>query len=360
MGYEIDFISVGEGEKSGDAIALRFGDLKSGKRDAFKVVVVDGGFKESGGEQLVTHIKKYYGTSVVDLAISTHPDADHISGLEVVINDMDVKELWMHQPWKHTGDISKMFKDGRVTDKSVKEALKKSLDQAQDLEKLAQSKKIPITEPFTGVALAGKLYVAGPTKNYYEGLLPGFRGTPEPKENVTANFLAKMAEAVKKVAETFHFETLDDSGETSAENNSSVILLLNSDEKYSLLTSDAGIPALNEVIKAFNNTQWFDYSKLNFMQVPHHGSHRNIGPTILNKLIGPKLKEEKESKITFVSVAEDSDSKHPSKKVMNAFRRRGAPVHATKGKEKRHAHDAPDRERWVSSVPLPFYSEVED
>lgn len=358
MGYEIDFIPVGNGEKSGDAIALRFGNL-NGKRNEYKVVVVDGGYKESGGPEIVKHIKNYYNTTEVDIAVSTHPDSDHIAGLDVILDELTVKELWMHQPWNHTGDIAKMFKDGRVTDKSVKEALKKSLDDAMDLEKKAKAKKIPITEPFTGVGFAGKLFVIAPTKAYYESLLPQFKATPEPKKSATADFLAKMAEAVKKMAETFDLETLDDSGETTAENNSSVILWLNSDEKYSLLTSDAGIPALNQAINILDYNK-FDYSKLKFIQVPHHGSHRNIGPTILNKLIGPKLKEEAKVKTAFVSVAKDSDEKHPSKKVMNAYRRRGAPVHSTGGESKRHHHDAPDRPGWVASTPLPFYSEVED
>jgi hypothetical protein len=55
MGYEIDFLPVGEGEKSGDAIALRFGNL-FGNRNEKTVVVIDGGFKETG-EKLVKHIE---------------------------------------------------------------------------------------------------------------------------------------------------------------------------------------------------------------------------------------------------------------------------------------------------------------
>jgi hypothetical protein len=54
MGYEIDFLPVGEGEDSGDAIALRFGSL-FGPRSEQTVVVIDGGFKESA-EGLVSHI----------------------------------------------------------------------------------------------------------------------------------------------------------------------------------------------------------------------------------------------------------------------------------------------------------------
>ena len=47
IGYEIDFLAVGEGEKSGDAIALRFGSLLTDPPQQ-TVFVIDGGFKDSG------------------------------------------------------------------------------------------------------------------------------------------------------------------------------------------------------------------------------------------------------------------------------------------------------------------------
>ena len=248
MGYEIDFLPVGEGEQSGDAIALRFGNLY-GQRSEQTVVVIDGGFKESG-EDLVRHIKKYYGTSRVDVVVSTHPDADHAGGLEVVLEELDAGSLWMHQPWEHTDDIARMFKDGRVTDDSVRKALRRSLDTARGLERLAAKKGIPLVEPFAGLTDdAGCLRVLGPTKDFYESLLPDFRGTPEPKEGVGVikKVAAEVREIICKIAERWDFETLDDEGETSAENNSSTVLLLTSDERNSLFTGDAGIPALTEI-----------------------------------------------------------------------------------------------------------------
>ncbi len=50
LGYEIDFLPVGNGDKSGDAIAVRYGEPGN-----YKVMVVDGGTKESG-QALVAHI----------------------------------------------------------------------------------------------------------------------------------------------------------------------------------------------------------------------------------------------------------------------------------------------------------------
>src|SRR5438046_1877757 len=107
--YEIDFIQVGTGEKSGDAAALRFWDSSNPTAGA-KIFVIDGGTKESG-EELVTHINKWYGTNAVDAVILTHPDSDHASGLSVVLEKMDVGVLVMHQPWNHVDAIKHLFEN---------------------------------------------------------------------------------------------------------------------------------------------------------------------------------------------------------------------------------------------------------
>lgn len=122
MGYEIDFLPVGKENKSGDAIAIRFGNLY-GTREEQAVVVIDGGFAPDG-EALVNHILKYYKTDLVDIVIATHPHNDHISGLKTVLEKMRVQALLMHKPWAstHTNNISRWFIDGRVTDNSVREA----------------------------------------------------------------------------------------------------------------------------------------------------------------------------------------------------------------------------------------------
>jgi phosphoribosyl 1,2-cyclic phosphodiesterase len=106
--------------------------------------------------------------------VSTHPDADHSSGLEVVLEELTVGQLWMHRPWLHTEDIAKMFKDGRVTDMSVAEGIRKSLEDVRCLESFAIAKNIAIVEPFTGLTdSTNSLIVLGPDLSYYDSLLPG-------------------------------------------------------------------------------------------------------------------------------------------------------------------------------------------
>jgi len=360
MGYEIDFLPVGTGEKCGDAIAVRFGNLY-GPRNDQAVVVVDGGFKETG-EQLVQHIKQYYLTDYVDLVVLTHPDADHAAGIAIVLSQLKVGCLWMHLPWEHTEDIADMFKNGRVTDTSVSERLRKALDDARGLEKLAESKNIPMIEPFAGIEDdSGHITVIGPSVGYYDELLLDFRCTPEPK--VVSSFLTRTIQAgvglAEMVAETLDFETLDDSGETTAENNSSVILSIQLDGHRMLLTGDAGIPSLTRAADYLEDC-FEETSGWNFIQVPHHGSKRNVGPSILDRLIGPKLDEYQEKLTAFVSAPKNGLPKHPAKKVTNAFHRRGAAAYARPGNPMRHSKDAPERKGWVAIEPLPLYPEVDE
>lgn len=357
MGYEIDFLPVGDGEQSGDAIALRFGNLY-GNRSEQTVVVIDGGFKESGME-LVQHIRKYYGTDRVDLVVSTHPDTGHVSGLEMVLTELEVGCLWMHQPWEHWAAVAKLPQNVSGGDNGVNEVLRRSIQALRKLERIAQAKQIPICEPFAGRRDAsGCFRVLGPTLDFYESLLPHFGATPgEDSSNLIKKAFRQMGEFVQIIAERWDYETLDDKGETLAENNSSTILLLTVDNRNLLFTGDAGIPALTEAIARLES-EGFDFSTITFIQVPHHGSKQNVGPSILNRLVGPKQREDRQIKSTFVSVSKEGEPNHPAKKVTNAFRRRGAPVHPTQGATKLHHYNAPDR-GWSSSIPLPFYVQVE-
>lgn len=357
MGFEIDFLPVGDGQKSGDAIAFRLGNLKGNRSEQF-VCVLDGGYSGNGAA-LVHHITTYFKTDTVDLVISSHPDDDHALGLLSVVENLKLGSLWMHLPWNHTQDIAKMFKDGRVTDMGVREKIRKSLDAAMDLEKAAKKHGIAITEPFTGVSMADRVFVIGPTQQYYESLLADFRCTPVAKAQPAAGSVIRgLVEAMKKVAEDWNIETLSDKCETAAENNSSTVLAVKaSDQEWWLLTADAGEPALNGALDHLDSRN-FPVSSFKFIQVPHHGSEHNVGPTLLNRMLGPKLPTEQATRMAYVSAAKEAP-KHPNKKVTNAFRRRGAPVYRTNGAWISHFNDAPAR-NYANIDPLPLYTEIDE
>lgn len=354
MGYEVDFLPVGLGSKGGDAIAIRYGDLHgAGPRPT--VMVIDGGYTVAG-TALVNHIRTHFGTSTVAMVVSTHPDQDHICGLKVVLEELDVRQLLMHQPQKHPEALRKAE---QMTAKSAAfgEALQKSLEGASELEQIANRKKIPIIEPFAGDQTPGGTFrVLGPSKDFYERMLSGFPSIaiPRPEPAFLDQVIKRFA---LSISESLGHETLGDDGTTSPQNDSSVISLMTVDGERCLFTGDAGIPALSAALDAYG-PDWKP-SELTMIQVPHHGSHHNVGPTVLDRLLGKGRTENKVGNAIVSAPCENPEHRHPSRKVANAFRRRGYPVWATQGKALHHYHDAPARSGYHTAEPLPFFTEVE-
>lgn len=356
-GYEIDFIPVGEEKKNGDAIAMRI--TENGKTEIY---VIDGGTKASG-EALVQHVRHYYGTNRVDYLISTHPDMDHISGLKVVLEALEVGELWMHKPWEHAPRIIKDILDGRVTERSLGERIKKSVRLAVEVAKLATEKRIKIREPFQGAEIGSYFYVLSPSKEWYIELLKNFDKMPPSKatsvlENQT------YSSSTDTAYEDWNTETLKEDGETSARNESSAVLLgILPDDcgvlNYGVLfTGDAGRQALTKAyeyaLSLGCNLRWCQ-----FVQMPHHGSRRNVSPDLLNKLLGSILDEgSSRGKISFVNTSEGAPD-HPKKSVVNAFIRRGVEIITTKGDIICHRSGYPPRIGWGSASPLSFSRKVE-
>lgn len=350
MAYEVDYIPVDGGEKSGDAIAIRFGNL-NGLPKQQTVVVIDGGFKESG-ELLVNHIKNYYGTDYVDLVVSTHPDADHASGLYVVLEKLGVGQLAMHRPWEHADDIKNFFKDGRIAASGLEDRLEKSLQHASDLEALANKKNIPIVEPFQGITgFNGALHILGPSQEYYKNLLAVFRSTPEPKSifGVFAPIQKVTEGVVRRIQDFWHIDLLnDDEDTTSGENNTSTVMLFNLNGHKLLFTGDAGKTALLNAI-SYAESLGIPLTDLVFFDVPHHGSKRNISSKILKKIkVGT----------AFVSASKDSP-KHPAKKVTNGLQKHGAKVFVTRGVALLH-HNGGNGRGWGAATAEPFHSIVEE
>jgi len=349
MAYEIDYLPVGEEEKSGDAIALRYGNL-TGRREEQVVIVIDGGYKESG-EQLVKHVNDFFDTKRIDLAISTHPDLDHASGLCVVLDKMEVGGLMMHRPWEHAATIQSFFKDRRLTTSGLEEKIEKSLQQASDLESIALSKSVPIFEPFEGLTLGNVIHVLGPSLQYYQEMLACFEQLPEIKRGlgILAPIQKVATEAVRWVEDKIGLDLLnDDDDTTSPQNNTSTILLFTIDGRKILFTGDAGRTALLNAI-AYAERAGISLNDLEFLDVPHHGSKRNLNSKILQKIKG---------QTAFVSAPKGS-SKHPAKKVTNALQKHGMSVYVTRGSNLLHHHQGNGR-GWGNATKEPFHTYVEE
>jgi beta-lactamase superfamily II metal-dependent hydrolase len=357
IGYEIDFLSVGEGERSGDAISVRYGTP-----GAYKVMVVDGGNKESG-QALVDHIKGCYKTTRVDYLVNTHPDIDHASGLAVVMENLKVGEAWVHQPWNYPHQIIHWFKDGRITVDSLRERLQDAMYHAYRIEELAKAKQIAVYEPFQGSKI-GEFHVVSPSRDWYMDILAHFDKTPAPQAAAPKTGLREMATYLTEkirtwLDERWDFETLKDGVGTSYDNESSVVLYAYLANRGILLTGDAGVEALTHAADYLESFNINLPTTLKFLQIPHHGSRHNVGPTILNRMIGRPVPAGTPPDLrAFVSAGAKSET-HPRKVVTNAFKRRGAKVIAAKGTSVTHRFNMLARDGWGDVEEVPFYDKVE-
>ena len=365
MGFEIDFLPVGEGEKCGDAIAVRYGEP-----GAYTVVIYDGGTLKSG-KDLVRHVREHYQTNFVAHVVNSHPDQDHASGLSVVLEELDVGTLWMHRPWLHSHLILDYFRDGRITNQSLKQRLQIKMSAAYNLEQIAARRRIQVVEPFQGTQI-GSFFVLSPDKDWYTHvLIADFEKSPEQMAIDSAALAADRlgfraflegakAAVTKWIPEQWNIELLREDVETSAENESSVILYtyMASHEHGILLTGDAGVRALSKALDYLDSNNISASQSIKFFQIPHHGGRHNVSPSVLNRLVGPRMPTipQKTDKTAFVSASKDSD--YPRRMVRNAFLRRGAKVVTTKGSTIHHYRDMPNR-GWSAAELLEFSHQVE-
>jgi beta-lactamase superfamily II metal-dependent hydrolase len=363
---EIEFIAVGDASRAGDAIVIRYGEP-----DDYKLMLVDGGTTEAG-QKVVEHLKKHFGADVrLEHIVLTHADSDHASGLREVLKDIPTANLWMFVPWWHAGDALQLFKKKDWTAETLAKAIQKEYDILNEIITLATQKNVGISCPEQGAQI-GPFRVLSPRKINYVHLIPQFEKTPDPDQEKLEGLgiwigkttgLSRLLEAArakveKWTTESWTREKLKDGGITGASNESSVVLYANLDKERILLTGDAGLYALSWAA-GHANEQGYPLQNFTFVQVPHHGSRRNVGPSILNSLLGPIQPEGTVKGTAFVSAPKD-DERHPRLIVLNAFERRGYPVHGTQGQNKIHYGGFPKRAGYTSSEKMPFSTTVEE
>lgn len=321
MTIEIDFLWVGAETKTGDAITCRFTDPTSGDD---VIMVIDGGFVADGA-RIVEHVRRYYGTDVIDLVVCTHPDDDHIRGLFDVIELAEVKRLLMHDPARY-GYRSDAVKGPLIA----------------DLIATATAKGTVVDHFFAGSSyFGGAVTIAGPTEELYRTLVAEQAPT---SLSASSSLFTKAATAIKWALRTLTGdpgETLStDNGGTTARNNTSIVVYLHADGYRALFTGDAGVPALNaaaDYLQQAGLPLAFD-----FVQLPHHGSRHNLDQDTADRLLGLRSDDPPARGSAFVSVGKEAED-FPRPEVANAFKRRGYTVCATRGKDLWWHRNAPQR-----------------
>lgn len=357
MGFEFDFQPVGDGERSGDAIALRY---TAGALAVPVIHVVDGGDLAAGGK-LVAHINAQYGNPRrIENVVLTHGDDDHSSGLRTVIDTFEIGAIWMNRPWLYAGEIVHLFRDGRWTVDGLSRRLREDFPILAEIEDKAYERGIPIREAFQGAQI-GAFTVLAPSRTRYLSLIPQIERTPEAASAHHPNrgLLGFAKDAVNWIRESWGQETLGEDAQTAASNETSVVQYGFFEGKPVLLTGDAGVNALTEAAN-YRDLLGYEPFQLDMMQMPHHGSRRNVTPTILNRWLGPPLMQGQPDRgITAIASVSNGDPTKPRKKVSNAFLRRGATPYRTNGGVLHHNRGMPPR-GWGSAPAITFSDAVEE
>jgi beta-lactamase superfamily II metal-dependent hydrolase len=353
--FEIDFLSVGAG--NADAICVRHGDEQTG----YYLHVIDGGYSDTG-QKMISHIETHYGRHYfIHNMVLSHADNDHAAGLIEVMKRFEVKNLYMNMPWLYVAEVIEHF-HGNYTMEGLAQEIRAKHQCLVELERLARQKGTPIWPVFQGTVI-GPFTVLAPSRQRYVDLIPDLEKTPDsyrvddvqgPTDNFFGQLLRKAAEWFD---ETWDIETLSNNPDpTSASNETSVVQLGTLDNISVLLTGDAGPVSLNEAADYALTMGRLAPPKI--VQVPHHGSRRNVTPAVLDRWLGPMMAHGAVYGTAYCSVG-STQKDYPRGQVQNAFERRGYPVHVTRGISKCHFAGCARRSGWSPSSPEPFATRVD-
>lgn len=346
MAFEIDLLPVGSDKKSGDCIAMRYGDLVNGKSKQ-TVIIVDGGYAETWQDTLKPHLKKYYNCEVngklhIDLVILSHPDQDHVSGLVEMAKDdeVEIDMIMMHRPWEEL--TPSWFKDGRITKNSLKDRLGDAFEKAKELADATSNISQTKLEVGTYTFNKASITILGPTLDFYKTCIANCEKTPQ------QGILVRNLPQTQGGNSTIAFEPYvkgkikwDDSENTSPINESSLIVLFEYEGAKVLLTGDAGKKGLSKAIKYAhdNNIKLNDCS---IIKMPHHGSRKNVNPVIMDAFVG--------SRALYYSCASDDLGHHPSQRLINLMNEKGFKQLGTSGNTLHWGKNAPERGWKTASV----------
>lgn len=346
--FELDFLPVGD-TTSGDAICLRYR-----KNGIERVHVVDGGYSGSG-QELLDHMDRYYSRGrKIDAVVATHPDQDHASGLRTVLREREVSELWMLRPWMYADELIDRFKHYSNVE-NLKRELRKKFPYIAELEAIAIEEGIPIYEPFQGTKI-GDFIVLTPTKSRYLDLVVSSEKTPVEKSSA-AQLLELMNAAAGSVRVLWGEENFS-AENTANENEMSIVQYAELSGKKMLLTADTGRDGLTEAADYVEGCGILE--NLDYFQVPHHGSRRNVSTETLDRWLGERLgSHASDSSFTAMISAAKNDKDHPRKAVVRAIHHRGGRPVATQGQTICFSNNAPQRAGWVPVTPLDYPDDQE-
>lgn len=301
-GLEIDMFSLGDA----DSILVTKWTGEYSRR-----VLIDGG--NASSSDTVQKFLRDQGIWYIDDVVCSHPHDDHAAGLIPLLRDSGVcfGTLWVHVPQNHINLLGYRLGLYRLSQSKRVQKAVKGLETIDELLAVAKTKNVTVREPFAGANI-GFMTVCGPSVEYYRELLPEFADLDHLEAEDRKSTLPNLDALLELFDGGELSDSLLDDPQTTAENNSSTILATVFDGRKYLFTADAGAQALCRAVAAY------DLSRCWWMQIPHHGSRRNITAGLINHFAP-----------TVAYVSADGSVKHPRRAVVNAFKNAGSLVYST-------------------------------
>ena len=325
--YEIEMLDV----KSADAFIIHIIDEK----DEDHIILVDAG-DYTDGQKIIDHLRRYYKSPKINLAIVTHPDDDHYGGFLYLLEKIkekskdaiEIKSFWIHDPGQHIS--AKDVKYGWTEERAKAEACSVLELNGQNLLKLIGDLKINKIEPF---AYSGEdftfghpdynLIVLGPSEEYYKSLVPSFRNGLKPKykaEEIDEDSTVTLKDG------KIYSKTLDEAGDDPSTHNQSSLIFafVPTEGKKYLFMGDAGEAAFKNIPKEFES-----YIKnVSWLKVPHHGSKYNLTNDMINTI---------KPKVAYIST--EKIGNYLSQSVVNALKKANCSVYSTHKNRASYLHN---------------------
>lgn len=302
-GFEIDMLSLG------DADSILVTQWRPDRLLPIRVLI-DGG--NTGSADSILAFLWSRGIRHIDHLVCSHLHDDHAAGLVSVVQQpwLTIGRAWVHQPRQHLDLIRLLRLSSHKTGMAVE--IRRNLATVDRLTAELARRRIVSAEPFAGTWI-GPLLVLGPTRDYYGHLVSEFADldAPPPLDRVTQDSIDDLLEALGHRTS----DVLTDRPETTPENNTSIVLLGLLAGRRVLFTSDAGTEALRRIVAIDSGGL---LANLDWMQLPHHGSWRNIDQALVGYF---------RPSTAFVSAA--GNRKHPRRAVVSAFKAVGSRVLST-------------------------------
>lgn len=334
-GLEIDMLNLGDADS---ILVSRWTD------GLVTRILVDGGRKKDA--ETVQSFLDSMEINHIDHLVCTHIHDDHAKGLVELVNSQKftIGQAWLHIPSNHIDreEMTSVLEEAGRAGIKFAQVITASLQTLDSLQNALEARNIPIAEPFEDQKV-GFMTVCGPSAKFYREKLQEFSNFDKLREKnariVEQNQITSLMEALSRGSE--EDPGLMQNPVTDPENEVSVILGTKYNNETYLLTADAGVQGLTAARDAYV------LSGLRFMQIPHHGSRRNITQELID-YFAPQT--------AFVSAV--GDRKHPRIAVVNAFIKAGAKVYSTHykpphgGNKWHHNGTVPDRPNYSSATPL--------